>query len=293
MKGGYGFMAKSPAHTFGQEIGNLLEQIIAPALQHVCDSRGLYLDKKGVRGKARPGKKVRWEDRFGNWHDLDFVIERNGSAEKRGTPLAFIESAWRRYTKHSKNKAQEIQGAVLSVVEKYKLNGPITAVLLAGEFTEPSIQQLRSLGFHILYIPYEKIIKAFDGVDLDAEFDEDTKDSEVKKKLDALRKLDARNRQALCDSLLSVNKKIIDDFIIDMERTLDRSVKRVVIIPLYGTDHEFLTKEDAIDFLNSFGVEDKLSSFKKYEVMIEFSNGDKIDGVFSEKIQALRFINAI
>lgn len=286
-------MAKSPAHTFGQEIGNLFEEVITPALQEICESRGLFLDKKGLRGEARPGRKVTWQDQFGNSHDLDFVIERNGTPDKLGVPVAFIESAWRRYTKHSKNKAQEIQGAVLSVVEKHRLNGPITAVLLAGEFTEPSIQQLRSLGFHILYIPYEGIIKAFDAVGIDARFDEDTKDSQVKKKLDALRKLDLRQRKALCDALFATNRGAINSFIVGLERALDRSIKRVIVIPLFGTDHEFSTKEDAIDFLNSYKIEDRVSSFKKYEVLIEFSNGDKVDGVFSEKAQALRFINAI
>lgn len=286
-------MAKSPAHTFGQEIGNLLEEVITPALQQICDSRSLYLDKKGLRGNARLGKKVTWKDGFGNSHDLDFVIERGGTSDKVGDPVAFIESAWRRYTKHSKNKAQEIQGAVLSVVEKYKLNGPITAVLLAGEFTEPSIKQLRSLGFHILHIPYEGIIKAFDKVGVDAKFGENTKDSEVKAKVDALRKLNQNQRKELRDALLSVNEEIIHTFIMDMERALDRSINRVVIVPLYGTDYEFRTKEDAIEFLNSFRIEDKTTSFRKYEVLVEFSNGDKINGVFSEKSQALRFIGAI
>ena len=50
-------MADSPAHKFGQIIGDLLEEIMAPQLQQFCNARGLYLDKKGTRGTARPGKK--------------------------------------------------------------------------------------------------------------------------------------------------------------------------------------------------------------------------------------------
>lgn len=53
----------------------------------------------------------------GNAHDLDFVLERGGSDDKIGMPAAFIETAWRRYTKHYRNNAQEIQGALEPLAE--------------------------------------------------------------------------------------------------------------------------------------------------------------------------------
>ena len=105
-------MAISPGHKFGQLIGEVLEQAIEPILCEFAKKQGLYLDKKGPR-PARVGQKVCWTDLNGNKHDLDFVIEREGSRDRVGVPVAFIEAAWRRYTKHSRNKAQEIQGAIL------------------------------------------------------------------------------------------------------------------------------------------------------------------------------------
>ncbi len=51
---------------------------------------------------------------------MDFVLERDGSDTRTGTPIAFIETAWRRYTKHSRNKAQEIQGAILPLVTTHR-----------------------------------------------------------------------------------------------------------------------------------------------------------------------------
>lgn len=56
-------MAESPSHKFGQIIGNLLEEIIDSILTHFCEQKGLYLDRKGQRGKARRGSKVTWKDR--------------------------------------------------------------------------------------------------------------------------------------------------------------------------------------------------------------------------------------
>ncbi len=108
-------MAGSPAHRFGQIIGEILERATLPLLDGFARQHGLYLDKKGVR-PGRKGTKCRWKDLNNNYHDLDYVLERGGTLDKIGMPAAFIEIAWRRYTKHSKNKAQEIQGELLSKV---------------------------------------------------------------------------------------------------------------------------------------------------------------------------------
>ena len=92
-------MAKSPSHKFGQIIGHLTEDIMYPLLLKYCKKNNLYLDKSGPR-PARKGKTLSWIDKYGNVHDLDFVIEKKGTKEQIGTHVAFIESAWRRYTKH-------------------------------------------------------------------------------------------------------------------------------------------------------------------------------------------------
>src|SRR5690349_3737803 len=103
-------MALSPSHKFGQDLGKLLEyvvlyEILKPRLEAFAKQKSFFLDSQGAR-PARAGKKVTWLDKYGNSHDLDFVIEAGGTAKKVGRPVAFIEAAWRRYTKHSKNKVQ-------------------------------------------------------------------------------------------------------------------------------------------------------------------------------------------
>ena len=133
-------MAESPAHKFGQVVGGLIESVVRPQLEEFCEKQGLYLDHQKKDRPARKGKKVTWTDHFGNAHDLDFVIERDGTDEIVGRPVAFIEVAWRRYTKHSRNKAQEIQGAILPLSEKYKWNNPFLGTVLAGVFTAGSIE---------------------------------------------------------------------------------------------------------------------------------------------------------
>lgn len=90
-------MAQSPSHGFGQKLGKLLEDIVLddilkPRLQLFAESKNYYLDWQRPR-PARSGNKVTWEDKYGNKHDLDFVIEINGTDEQIGKPVAFIESA--------------------------------------------------------------------------------------------------------------------------------------------------------------------------------------------------------
>ena len=120
-------MAESPAHTFGQIIGNVLEDAVDPIIREVAEKCGLFLDKQGPRPARKGRKKVTWKDSYENKHDLDYVLEEGGTPGKVGRPRAFIEIAWRRYTKHSKNKAQEIQGAVRPLVDTHWRNAPFRA----------------------------------------------------------------------------------------------------------------------------------------------------------------------
>ena len=185
-------MALSPAHKFGQLVGDLLESILGPELQKFCDKHGLYLDKKGERGAARDGRKVTWQDKYGNGHDLDFVVEQGGTNDNLGRPVAFIEAAWRRYTKHSRNKAQEIQGAILPIAEKYSWDKPFLGAVLAGVFTDGSLTQIRSSGFEVVLFPYKSIVDAFASVGINAAFDEGTPDADVEKTIKKIKNLNAK-----------------------------------------------------------------------------------------------------
>jgi hypothetical protein len=204
-------MAESPSHKFGQIIGNMLEDIIYPFLKEFSDEYGYYVDKSGTRGKARLGKNVKWQDKYGNDHDLDFVIEDGGTKNVKGRPVAFIEAAWRRYTKHSRNKAQEIQGAILPIAEHYSWDLPFLGAIIAGLFTEGSIQQLKSVGFHVLYFPYDTIIAAFNIVKIDVKFDESTPDEDFYKCFTKIQSLSKYQKNRIKRPKFSVRQKNLLD----------------------------------------------------------------------------------
>jgi hypothetical protein len=286
-------MPKSPSHKFGQIIGNLIEAVIEPFLMKVAKEKHLYLDHQKNPRKARKGKKVAWEDTFGNVHDLDYVLEMGGTDTIMGTPIAFIEVAWRRYTKHSRNKAQEIQGAILPLAEKFQWSNPFLGVVLSGVFTEGSLEQLRSLGFHVLYFPYETIVAAFDKEAIDIAFDETTPDSAFRRCVKKIESASRRRMERIKNHLVAANKGKLDDFMTLLSQRLERMVERVIIITLYGRSNEFTTIDDAIKFLDQHRIYEGCGDFRKYEVLITFSNGDRIEGSFKDKVKVLEFLQFI
>lgn len=286
-------MAESPAHKFGQLIGGLLESVVQPPLTEFCERHSLYLDCQSQKRPVRQGRKVSWEDSYGNRHDLDFVIEWEGSDAKYGQPVAFIEVAWRRYTKHSRNKAQEIQGAILPLAERYKWNNPFLGVVLAGEFTLGSLEQLRSLGFHVLYFPYATLVAAFASEGIDIRFDEDTPDEEFRRVANVIIASSAAIKQRIKDHLIQSNAPQIAEFFTALHARFGRSVQRVLIIPLYGRVNEFVSIESALQFLEVHPIYEGSGEFRKYEVIIEFSTDDKIDAFFTSKQKAREFLNLV
>jgi hypothetical protein len=286
-------MAESPSHKFGQIIGSLLEEILLPVLQKFCAERGLYLDRHGDRVGVRSGKKVSWEDKYGNSHDLDFVIEKNGTATKRGRPVAFIEAAWRRYTKHSRNKAQEIQGAVLPIAERYEHDSPFLGAVLAGVFTRGSLDQLTSLKFNVVYLSYESVVAAFKDVNIDVRFDEDTPDVEFTKCIAKIESLSKQNHEQLKKHLLEANKAGFETFFAALRQKLDRLIQRIVILPLFGKSFEYKSIAEALKFISEYEESAGSGEFKKYEILVTFSNSDEIRGMFTNKDNATTFLNAV
>ena len=214
-------MAQSPAHRFGQIIGDVLEAGVARVLAKFARSHRLFLDKKGPR-PCRHGKKCAWLDHRGNAHDLDFVLERGGTPQKAGLPVAFIETAWRRYTKHSRNKVQEIQGAIEPLAETHRHSAPFKGAILAGVFTEGALTQLRSLGFTVLYLSYKAVISTFARFGINAEFGEDTSDAEFQKRVDAFERLSESTRRQIADRLLRSHPADLRRFMQSLAESMSR-----------------------------------------------------------------------
>jgi hypothetical protein len=241
-------MTISYAHRLGQIIGESLENALEPFLQEFAEKHSLYFDKKEFR-IARSDRKLTWTDINNNKHDLDFVFEKDGTPEHTGKPVAFIECAWRRYTKHSRNKAQEIQGAIMPLFEKYKKDNPFIGVILAGVFTDNSLKQLQSLGFTILYFPYEMIVNAFRVAGMEVYFEENTTEEYFAKQIALWEKLTDTQKNKIYRKITEQNLFAINQFMSSLQLKIDRKISRVHIWMMYGKQYIFDSIGKAREFI--------------------------------------------
>ena len=283
-------MAESPAHKLGQIIGDQLEFAIRQSLQEVANEFDLYLDYKHKRPARGGRKKVPWKDSYRNAHDLDYVMEEGGSEKELGHPRAFIETAWRRYTKHSKNKAQEIQGAILPLQETYRRYAPFLGAVLAGDFTEGALTQLRSHGFSLVYAPYEDIVQAFRNAGVDVFSDERTSEKELWYKVRAFNGVRLARRRRIQTEIRASFGSQFDTFIGSLRHSLDRCIQHVFVLTLSGSSRKFDSIEEAVDFVSGYDELVSVSNFVRYELNVRYSNGDEVRGTFREKERCIAFL---
>ena len=179
-----------------------------------------------------------WQDGFGNKHDLDYVLERGGTDEILGVPIAFIESAWRRYTKHSKNKVQEIEAAVMPIALTFSRHQPFCGAVLAGEFTASALHQLESKGFGVLHIPYDSILAAFKELGIDASSEDGVGGTTEKQFREKIAKWESlpqpQSTSRLVAKLRALHKGEVDVFKQRLEAALGRQVASIRLTVLRG-----------------------------------------------------------
>ncbi|MHB8178735.1 MAG: DNA methylase [Vulcanimicrobiaceae bacterium] len=285
-------MAESPAHRLGQIIGEVLEAALAPRLRAFAEEHLLFLDMKGPRPARHPNKKLSWRDSLGNVHDLDFVLERGGSPDKVGTPVAFIECAWRRYTKHSRNKAQEIQGAVSALANTYSHVAPFLGVVLAGEFTGGALKQLRSLGFEVLFFPRSDVVSAFAQAGIDIGYGEGTPDDYVASEVGKWDVLPVQSRQMVVNALVTEGSAEVVHFFDTLRRVILRKIKDIIVLPLHGREAVLHTIAEAIDYVEHKGDGEATLPFLRFEIVIRYETGDTISASFGNTGDALDFLRS-
>jgi hypothetical protein len=284
-------MAESLSHKWGQILGDFIEELMRQKLEDIAQKYNLYLDYQKERKARKKKKKVSWQDKYGNYHDLDYVLEKNGTEDNLGEPVAFIESAWRGYTKHSKNKAQEIESAILPLADTYYKSQPFLGAILAGEFTQPSIQQLESKGFKVLYIPYNSVVQAFSKVGIDAAFNDKTHEENFSDKIDKFYKLSPENYQEIRQEILTLAQEGVDQFFQALEMILKRQICEIIVMVLHGKAHKTNNIHQATQYLQSYPEnQPSQSSACKYEICLKYNNGDQINGSFHDKDSAIRFL---
>jgi hypothetical protein len=282
----------SASHTLGQLIGNFFQDFFLSSLQQLADQHGMYCDRQeprpGVRGSR---KRVSWKDHRGTSHDLDYVIERGGSQDKLGQPKAFIELAWRRYTKHSRNKAGEIEGALFHLGETYK--GAFLGAILAGEWSSGSLHQMELRGIRVLHIPFDLVAATFDIVGINLRYPEKAPEREIWALVHQWRELSDEQLVNAREVFRTAIAEKYQAFLDELGTRLDAKVVSIRILSLFGAEFQFDSVETAIRELSAYDKIRKPDNvgFVRYEVNIVLTNGADITGKFLTAEDANDFLS--
>lgn len=283
-------MAKSPAHKIGQLIGHMLEDIFEPLLREVALKTDTYLDKTNIERASRSGKTLTHIDTHGNNHGLDFVFERFGSDDKEGLPIGFIECAWRRYTKHSKNKVQEIHSAIESLASKYKAHDPFKGAILSGHYSEASIQQLKSQGYTVIHIPYETVIEAYEDAGYDISYNSKTNLEDLLYKGISIDGLSYTDINKIRNFIFKECSQSISEFINTLTTNLTKKISSIKVTPVVEQKYSFKNTEDTLKWLaccNS--INHKLINLIDLE--INYCNGGSIKYAHIKTSEAIKKIS--
>ena len=130
-------MPTNAASAFGEEIGKLFENAILKGLSETVKNRGCSI------------KPAKMKNGTGNIYQIDAVI-----FNKASKPIIIIDPKYIRYTKHNRDK-----GSWLCVAH-YNLRKTFPSIrksiaILAGRWSKPSIELIKSFGVEVLEVPFQ------------------------------------------------------------------------------------------------------------------------------------------
>jgi len=174
----------------------------------------------------------------------------------------------------------------------YHRSRPFKGAILAGMFTEGALNQLRSLGFNVMYLRYAAIIEAFKQIGIDANSDERTPDAAFQQKVDQYEALSFAQRRQLDAALLEGSVEDVDSFIESLTAAVSRHVESIIVLPLHGKRYETTSIDEAVALLEHYDEALAPAGFERYEVHVRFSSGNEIVGKFNAKPSAIEFLHS-
>lgn len=281
----------SAGHRFGQLIGDWWEQYVAfPLLSEVAEKLGLYLD---CRFKERPcrGEKIEWPDDDGNNVDYDFVLELGGEPKKRGIPVAFIETFWRRGARHSKDKARDDSGKLQPMRNTYP-TARFLGILALGDFTAPAKQYVVSRDIKLFYVPKDKAISAFNANGLSIDYRDRLEEPEKLKLVESFeRKFVSKTKEAVANTLKeTVGVASFHAYQDDFSAALSALPQEIRIArSQHSTPVVFTSIRDAAQFLKSPRFGDEIGD-TTYRYYVQYSDGSDFERDLG-KVEDVRVLN--
>lgn len=154
---------------------------------------------------------------------------------------------------------------------------------------------MRSEGFKLLHFSNEAIEEAFASQGINAHWEEGTSEKELQERIDQFNALSKEQIKAIGDILMKNNIAQWESFLQCLRNALERKIKIIYITSLFGISKVFSNVQDACNYV-AFDEEEisfNHNTFRGYEIVVEYSNGDKINMHFKEKQMALASLNRL
>ncbi len=241
---------QNPGSALGEAIGAEMEKALNVFLTSLVESRGNhFLSKSPVRNKNGTPKKLLMYDNFGTAYNIDAVI-----ANESMQPIILIESKYIRYKKHNRDKGSWVCTAHPAVRRRYDSIRSSIAVL-AGNWSSTSLTMMKSFDINIFLVPFAKICDLLEAHGVN--FDWGEKDRETAKAAWAkYSTLTDSQKYEIGVEMVNVVKDELETLVLSiLDDTLERDVNRIAI-ELHSNlgevkAYEFLTVEEAVEFLNT------------------------------------------
>ncbi len=146
--------------------------------------------------------------------------------------------------------------------------------------------------FSILHFPYDTVIKAFQSVEIDATYDDNTPHEDLESKIQAWNNLSSAQRLRVAGALVEIDSEEVRQFIRELEVVVTRQTEMVRVTTLHGSAAELTSVEQAIGFVQSYDEERGSEPFVRYEIEVHYKNGDRINGFLTDKESAIQFLRA-
>ena len=219
----------NPASALGEAVGKVFEAAVLESLRAEVDARGCSI---------RPERMVNGTN---NTYQIDAVV-----FDDDDNPIILIDPKYIRYTKHNRDKVSWLCVAHYNLRKTYPTIRKSIAVL-AGRWSEPSKELLRSFGVEILEVPFEHMVGTL--LEHDVDFDWPEKNRDIPRKaFDVWQDLDEGARTRVGIDLVEMISADLQD---SVGRVLDVDVDS---LPARLTEVEVLLKSDRGEIvLQSFG----------------------------------------
>jgi hypothetical protein len=163
---------------------------------------------------------------------------------------------------------------------------------LGGEITEGAKRQLQSHGIAVLHVPFAAITGAFEKNGVNLRYLESASNADKWNIIERWNALPSEGLGLIREDVIEAIKPQYAAFMERLRTALNRTVNKIRITPVYGKEVVCASLADALQVMHAHdpfqGTLANLA-FIRYEIAIEFTNGDSIVAKFQEKQSAIEF----